>query len=237
VETRPGILKKNFDTDYDTLIIAFAGWADPRYPNGQPFPFVKTFKDKKVKFISIKDLDQCFYMNNLYDGDANILSNGIVEHVEILKKIIKESKCKNVATIGVSTGGFASILFGVLLGVKNVVAFDPQTFIRPIKNYQSGSGFLLSDVQDHNDKINKLNLKDADIYGNLCKIDYSNFSGKIQIHTGASRRDRGYKIHLAHENEYKDLKIYKYDCGIHAQVAHDLKVNGKLNEIANELIL
>lgn len=237
METRPGILRRNFEKNYNTLVIVFAGWADPEYPNGQPFPFVKTFKEKPVKFVSIKDLDQCFYMNNLYDEDANVVSTGIQDHVRFLRGIIDESQCENIVTIGVSTGGFAAILFGVLLGVNHAVAFDPQTFIRPVKNYQSGRGWFSCDVVLHRDKAKKLNPTDVETYGNLCEIDYGIFTGKIQIHTGVARRDNRYKIHLEHDNMYENLEIHKYgEATIHAEIGYVLKMNGKLDEIANEVI-
>jgi hypothetical protein len=66
------------------------------------------------------DKDHCSYHN----GIAGISGN-IDETVAYLRK--ETEPYKNVVFIGVSSGGYAAILFGSLVPVQKVVAFIPQT--------------------------------------------------------------------------------------------------------------
>jgi hypothetical protein len=111
----------------DTLIISFAGH-DRMFGGIQRFEFVN-FLEAKFNTIS-----RYFYtdnhLNSYHQGIKNI-TNNIDETVDYLKGEIQ--KYKNVIFLGVSSGGYAAILFGSLLNINYVLAFIPQT-IRRNKN-------------------------------------------------------------------------------------------------------
>ena len=114
-------------TDTDTLIVSFAGH-DRKFGSVQRFEFVN-FIDKHFN-----DIDRQFYTDKhllSYHKGIFGITNNIDETVEYLKKQIR--KYKNVIFLGVSSGGYAAILFGSLCNVTFVCAFIPQTILRKKK--------------------------------------------------------------------------------------------------------
>lgn len=112
--------------NYDRLIVSFAGH-DHMFGLIPRFIFLNFFE----KHFS--DIDRHFYTDtrtcSYHKGIPNI-SNTIDETVAYLKE--KIAPYKKVIFLGVSSGGYAAILFGSLLGVSTVLAFIPQT----IRNVQ-----------------------------------------------------------------------------------------------------
>lgn len=73
----------------------------------------------------IKDHLQAWYQRGLLG-----LSHDVPSTVEALARITAGDS-PDLRTFGTSAGGFAAILFGVLLKARKVVAFSPQTIIDP----------------------------------------------------------------------------------------------------------
>lgn len=90
-----------------------------------PFEFLnylsKTFQKNADLYFYI-DKKQCWYHKGI-DG----ITNNIDDTVLYLNSIIKKSNYKKILFMGVSAGGYASILFGSLCNVSSVIAFIPQT--------------------------------------------------------------------------------------------------------------
>lgn len=108
-------------TNSDTLIVSFAGHAK-MFGGIQKFEFVN-FLEKHFKQFSLHFyVDK--YVNSYHQGIFGI-TNDIDETVDYLKNEIKDYK--NVVFLGVSSGGYAAILFGSLLNINYVLAFVPQT--------------------------------------------------------------------------------------------------------------
>lgn len=101
-----------------------------------PFEFLnylsKTFKKNTDLYFYI-DKKQCWYHKG-FDG----ITENIEDTVLYLNNIIKKSNYKKILFIGVSAGGYASILLGSLCNVSNVIAFIPTTkLVKPInKKYE-----------------------------------------------------------------------------------------------------
>lgn len=103
------------------LIISFGGGIN-KFGGICPFEFLNFLNKNFV------DHDKYFYIDkkkNRYHLGIEDISSNIGETVEYLKKIIHGYK--NITCVGVSAGGYASILFGSLLNVQNVIAFIPPT--------------------------------------------------------------------------------------------------------------
>lgn len=111
----------------ETLIISFAG--HDRIFGGIPrFEFVNFME------THFKNVSRHFYIDkhvNSYHQGIHEITNNIDETVNYLKNEI--TNYKNVICLGISSGGYAAILFGSLLNINYVLAFMPQT-IRLNKN-------------------------------------------------------------------------------------------------------
>lgn len=114
----------------DTLYTSFGGIDS--YNGKLKFQFQKTLRQLVPKYDKyfLIDKEQCWY----HSGISGITSN-ISETVEYLKKRV--SKYKNVYFIGNSAGGYAAILFGSLLNVTKVLAFQPQTDLLLVNDVES----------------------------------------------------------------------------------------------------
>jgi hypothetical protein len=111
-------------TDRVTLLVSFAGH-DREFGSIPRFEFVNFFE----KYF--KEIDRHFYVDShvtSYHKGIEGLSTSIDETVAYLEKEIKPYK--KVIFLGVSSGGYAAILFGSLLNITSVIAFIPQTIRR-----------------------------------------------------------------------------------------------------------
>jgi hypothetical protein len=88
------------------------------------FEFVNTINKTFPNYsrLYLIDTGQCWYHKGLKGHTHNIGST-----IRYLRNII--NKYSEVTFIGISMGGYAAILFGSLLNIKNVIAFMPQTII------------------------------------------------------------------------------------------------------------
>ena len=108
----------------DTLIIAFAGHAI-LFGGIQRFEFVKFLS---THFSHAHNHFYADQFRDLFHKGICGISHSIDETTEYLKKEIEPYK--HVIFLGVSSGGYAAILFGSLLNIKAVLAFIPQTIRR-----------------------------------------------------------------------------------------------------------
>ena len=107
----------------DTLIVSFGGYA--LMLGGIP-----SFEFTNFLSINFTNTDSLFYIDkkgiNYHHGIEGISEN-IPETVDYLNEKIKGYS--KVLFLGVSSGGYAAILFGSLLKVTYVLAFIPQTIL------------------------------------------------------------------------------------------------------------
>jgi len=87
-----------------------------------------------VNFLEkhFSNYERHFYLDKQlkwYHEGIDGISKSIDETARYLQKII--SKFEEVIFIGSSAGGYAAILFGSLLKVNKIIAFKPQTIIKP----------------------------------------------------------------------------------------------------------
>jgi predicted esterase YcpF (UPF0227 family) len=149
--------------NYDNLIICFGGMA-LKMGGILPFEFLnylsKTYNNCDLIFFI--DKNQCWY----HKGIDGITSN-IDETVEYLNKLLINKgineRYKKILFMGISAGGYASILFGSLCNVNNVIAFIPRTkLINPIdEKYQDLKNIVNTNTQ-------------YKIIGHLCEKDVNN---------------------------------------------------------------
>lgn len=112
----------------EILVVCFAGlWH--QMGGIQPFEFLN-FLTK-----SYENIDSIFYIDkhqSWYHKGIQGITKNIDETVKYLDRQIKGYK--KVIFMGVSSGGYAAILFGSLCNIQNVVAFMPQTIMKNLIN-------------------------------------------------------------------------------------------------------
>lgn len=103
------------------LIVSFGG-ASQKFGGIQRFEFLNFLKKHFPNY------DEHFYIesaSNRYHKGIKGISSNIDETFYHIKKRVQSYK--NITFIGVSAGAYAAILFGSLLNVTNVIAFEPPT--------------------------------------------------------------------------------------------------------------
>jgi hypothetical protein len=116
---------KNDASHPKTLIVSFAGYSTTT----PQLNFVKFFESTYGKNNTISRhyyLDRhhsCYHMG--------ILENckDVKSSVAYLQDEINKHPYENIIFIGMSAGGYASILFGSLLNIHNIIAFIPPTLL------------------------------------------------------------------------------------------------------------
>ena len=231
---KTSILKHNFDTNHKTLVICCAAQSEFDRQEGGRFEWVKFFKDTSVKTLHLRDHFNSYYMGNWYDESGNVIEGGVNSHVEFLFKIIEDSGCDRVIMTGASLGAFAAVLYGVLLDVDCVMAFNAQTYISKKSVAFSRLACLAFDCATP---------EDTESYFDLAKLDYEKFNGKVYYHWGTDRVDVEYREHMEEfckkhphlggrntENSTDDAKIHIQNHGIyaHGNLCGRLKKLGQL---------
>ncbi|HEX4187970.1 MAG TPA: hypothetical protein VHY83_08745 [Solirubrobacteraceae bacterium] len=111
--------------DSQTLLIAFGGLRGridiPR------FEFLSVTGDCPVKRMFVRDLYQAWYHRGIPRHRARTL----VSVADRLREIIEPQRVDRLVTIGNSSGGYAALVFGALLGAQTALAFAPQTTLDP----------------------------------------------------------------------------------------------------------
>ena len=144
------------------LIIVFSGFGIGK---GEPSHFIlrNTLNNhihyKKYDKLFIRDLNKTWYSTGIGDITKNEKTNLL-----LLKSLTKDYNYK--ITIGISSGGFASILYGNLMGVDKVIAFSPQIVIdKKNKIQQNDTRWMIDNpfYNNINQNSNYLNLNNIEI--------------------------------------------------------------------------
>jgi hypothetical protein len=88
------------------------------------FDLLESTADLGVPRLFVRDVDQCWYQRGLRG-----LSRDVPSTVDALTRVIGEAGDGRRVFVGSGAGGYAAILFGVLCGADEVVAFAPQATI------------------------------------------------------------------------------------------------------------
>tara|TARA_B100000035_G_scaffold305394_1_gene306182 strand:+ start:29 stop:742 length:714 start_codon:yes stop_codon:yes gene_type:complete len=195
----------------NTLLIIFTSHGMSKKINKYPFSFFTYFDKLNVNKLFIREKEKCnWYMNGI-----NNEYNNIISCVDYIKTIINENftNIKKIFTFGLSSGGFAAILFGILLNCQ-IICASPQTNIclnfekRLIKNISPLTNYLfnynLKTKQLTNfEKVN--NLKYMDL-GLLAKN--LNYNKKIYYIVGKyNKQDMYYLRYLTSKINTNNLFI------------------------------
>lgn len=127
--------------------------------------------ERKESIIEMKYENSEFdilYMRNRwhwYIGELSGIGTHLYETLDFLKK--EFYKYDEVCCIGTSAGGYASILYGSLLCVDRVVAYEPQTDLEYLLENLPRTGKLGAEYIHLSENKNKF----LDIWNSYCLLD------------------------------------------------------------------
>ncbi|MEP0987527.1 hypothetical protein [Ekhidna sp.] len=116
----------------------------------------RSFPSQNV--LHLRDSQRSWYFNGIKG-----FSNSPEMTLRKLKSVIIEKKIDRIYTLGMCSGGFASLLYGHLLKANRIFCFSPQTIL---------DGTIPSRYMSHLNRINR-NYGDHPFI-NLCNLDLSN---------------------------------------------------------------
>lgn len=177
-----------------------------------PFEFYRLTKNLNVNKIYLRDLSQTWYHSGLPG-----ISNSIDETTSFLKRSIHASDVTTVVVMGNSMGGYAAILFGVLIHADIIHAFSPPTSIGDEKYIR------------HKEKVRKVKKKFSTKYFDLKNIIKLNkYNGVINIYYDA--KDKIDTKHAKHLKRSKNIALHSFLGGGHGLIKI-LKDSGELHRI------
>jgi hypothetical protein len=196
--------------DFDHLIIAMSGYGQNYEWFGTMRKFEKNYNFSK---LWIRDL-----LSSYWHGEFPGVGVGPFVLAEFIKDKIKESGAKKVMIMGLSMGGYASILFGCLCNLDFVLSFSGQTYLPKhrrdkyrLEEKWSGLGVnrkytdLKNVFKDYNDK-NKTKYKL--FYGKGMKMDRK-FAEHLSGQRGVELHPVNSKRHNSAGSAFKSGKVGK----------------------------
>jgi hypothetical protein len=203
--------------DHANTILSFGGMS-----TGLSLPvaeFMRTLSHENNRVLFIKDFHQAWHLKGLRGISSNLEGT-----LEFLHQLVEpyQPDCR---AIGTSAGGFAAILFGVRMGVRNVVAFAPQTHLTEavINRFRKASQSSVSSREI----LSCGNLLD------LRNILTGNQQTRIEIHYGASNREDSRAAEWL--QGYPGIVLKAHPCDEHS-IARWLKNNGLLTAALNSVL-
>ena len=210
-------VEKRIVENSEILVVAFSGMATKL--SMPPAEFMKTFLSKNLSVIFIKDFWQCWYQKGLLG-----LTNNIDETVSFLKQEILNISPKKVIFVGTSAGGYASIIFGILLNVDEILSFSPQTYL---------GERMFNQFRSEDSRIDDIDFESP--YLDTSKIlESHSYSGKISIYFGG--KNKSDKHHAAKLSKFSSVNLIELPTDSH-HTAKYLKDRGKLNDIFKDKII
>ena len=217
------------DCSGSSLVISFGsnGRISDDEDNTPLFNFrsaLKPFSDFDKLYI--RDLNRMYYMEGLVN-----CAPSISELQSLIESFMHSKQYKKVITMGASSGGFAALLYGNLIGADKIVAFNPQTVLSAEKDTLIQDSlfavdcaqFLRSQKKDDTLYQKCLNLKNFIPFEPEAIIHYSKYSHN-QI-------DKKYAEHIEHAN----CKIISHDSSTHL-LALELREKNILNRLLEDFL-
>jgi len=219
-------LTKNRNIDFkisykSNKLYIFFGGINGRIGGLPPFEFYKVSKTLDASKIYLRDIHQTWYQN----GFPN-LTNNCYETKNLLQNKIYEINPEETIFVGNSMGGFAAILFALLIGRGKVIAFLPQTFISLPKRIYHGDSRWKT-------QIYKTYLKSAykiHVYDLKKLMEKQTNLEQIKINIYASSNNKMDVIHTENISHFDNVKVNLLPFGNHGVIKH-LRDQAELDKI------
>ena len=207
----------------EALIFIFSGM--PVTPDGQwsPFQFVRSTSDLPADKVYLRDLKRAWYQLGIEP-----LTRAVDDTAALLCEYVVTRGARRVITFGSSSGGFAAILFGHLLGADEVHAIAPRTYV-DIDNRLKYDDFFMDEYVEALYAAPDIQRE----YFDLRAVLSEGSSARCFVHFARDRRiDVANARHL---EGVANVFLLEYDRGGH-QLARTLRDSGRLHAILEDAI-
>lgn len=169
-----------------------------------PFEFYNASNILDEHKIFLRDFSQCWYQNGL-----SSISRDIHSTAQYLNNQINEIKPEKVYFVGNSMGGYAAILFATLIGVGEVIAFAPQTFISPMLRIKYGDYRWTKQILN----TYKKSFAKSKVWDLRPLLINSNYHNKVSVFV--SKADNLDCLHASRLAHIEGVNIYEFKDGGH----------------------
>lgn len=192
------------------LLIAFGGISGGL--GVPPFEFFKATEDLDVNKIWLRDLSQSWY----HSGQPSV-SRNINGTARFLRRMVDKLRSDHVVIFGNSMGGYAAILFGILINADAVHAFSPHTNITSSKDIR------------YKDKLRYVHDNFSNKFFDLRSVMRStDYLCDFNLYFGSQNKlDKKHAMHLEGE---QNVTLNSYDFDGHGLIKV-LKKSGELRNI------
>ena len=199
------------DKNTDALIVSFGGMGIGLDGESQ-YALVSTLEKENISTIYLRDQTNAWYFNGIRG-----LSTDVMSTVSGINNLLSKIKHRKTIFFGVSSGGFAAILYGALCKADLIIAVNPQTLLQKgIQCFAHGNLYKL-----------KWCNEDDIIYRDLLNLTVPEKT-EIEIYYGKDE-----PVDIFHSTRMKDLdnvSLYP-EQGTHGTVAPILRDGKKLKTI------
>lgn len=214
---------KKLDNTSNVLVLAFGGMLSGI--GLPPFEFFNSLKKRNCSCLFFKDFYQCWYQKGLLG-----LTDDVFETKDMIQRMIEDIAPNQILTIGTSAGGYAAIMFGVLLGVSKVLAFSPQTQVGNRVVQEFGS-LDTSNISIDNNKQN--------VVLDLVKLieDSSNNIKLPETHIYFGDLNRNDKLHAKRLSQFQNIHLHPIAQEQGHNIAGILKSKNQLDGIIDNFLM
>ena len=213
------------DNGCDTLLVTFAGmgWKQS-VPTFIFYNFLKSYTN--IDKLFLRDIACRYYIAGIKNS-----TTCFEDTIEMYRKLTSCKKYKRIVAIGCSSGGYASILYGQLLGFDKVIAFSPQAVLTQAKEDLIGDIYNAPKTAQW---LRTLHQDNAEYQKALDLNNYRPFKTPVDIHysvDGNKGSDKKHALYLQSLN----CNIFEHPNNVH-MIALTLRDSGELTKIIDDVI-
>lgn len=168
------------------------------------------------KHIFLRDIYKQWYVRGI-NKDINCLD-------EIYKLLLKETEGYKVITIGLSAGGYAAILLGIMLNAKYILSFSPQLNFKYLYENKINSIPLIEEYKNDSQRN-----KYYDIIPWIQKSDIP-----IIYFTPIYNKEDSYYYHLI--KDFKNVFCFTFKTSMHGTAMYSFNTKYIINRNIDELL-
>jgi hypothetical protein len=201
------------------VCVFWAGLGDGRRP--ARFPFLASSEPYDLDRVFVRDVDELWYQRGAGTGSIDDLANELASTLR--------DRVGQVTMFGNSSGGYAALLFGSLLGVKAVHVWLPQTFLAYRLRLRHGD-YRWPEHLARMIRLRALDHRYADLRGVLERR-----RSPTTFNIYYATRDRLDSVHAERLAGVEGVALHPYETGGHTEIRHGRRGLGQIVRDSGEL--